>query len=53
MEGFYSFLSENDIYIVLFIVLTIWIGIFIFLNSTDKRLKEIEKELKENQKDEK
>jgi CcmD family protein len=40
-------LESNDVYIVLFIVLAIWIGIFIYINSTDKRLKEIEKELKE------
>ncbi|MCK5087510.1 MAG: CcmD family protein, partial [Melioribacteraceae bacterium] len=33
---------------VLFITLIIWLGIFLFLLSTDKRLKEIEKELKEN-----
>ena len=48
MEGIYNFLSQNSIYIVLFIVLTIWFGIFIFLFNTDKRLKSIENELKEN-----
>ncbi|MCF8305902.1 MAG: CcmD family protein [Ignavibacteriales bacterium] len=46
MEGFYSFLEKNSIYIVLFIVLVIWTGIFLFVNSTDKRLKGIENELK-------
>ncbi|MCK5087628.1 MAG: CcmD family protein [Melioribacteraceae bacterium] len=48
MEGLISFLEQNSIYIVLFITLIIWLGIFLFLLSTDKRLKEIEKELKEN-----
>ncbi len=47
MEGIYSFLSDNSIYIVLFIVLVVWAGIFIFLFNTDKRLKEIQKDLKE------
>jgi len=42
-----SFLSNNSIYIVMLIVLVIWLGIFIFLWNTDKRLKQIEKELKE------
>ena len=32
-------------YIVLFIVLTIWIGVFTYLNQLDKRLKYIEKEI--------
>lgn len=49
-NGFLGFLESNSIYIVMFIVLVIWIGIFIFLNNTDKRLKAIEKEIaaKEN-----
>ncbi|MHB8904619.1 MAG: CcmD family protein [Melioribacteraceae bacterium] len=45
--GFLGFLEKNSIYIVLFIVLVIWSGIFLFLLNTDKRLKAIEKELKE------
>ncbi|MAT56411.1 MAG: CcmD family protein [Melioribacteraceae bacterium] len=48
LESLYNFLETNSIYIVLFISLTIWLGIFLFLYSADKRLKEIEKELKEN-----
>ncbi|MFC2085260.1 CcmD family protein [Bacteroidota bacterium] len=32
---------------MLFIVLIIWLGVFLFLFNTDKKLKEIEKELKE------
>ena len=49
-NGFLAFLEKNSIYIVLFIVLVVWLGIFIFMLNTDKRLKEIEKELgsKEN-----
>ncbi|MBA4407010.1 CcmD family protein [bacterium] len=46
-NGFLGFLEKNSIYIVLFIVLVVWAGIFIFLLNTDKRLKAIEKELKE------
>ncbi len=47
MESFLSFLENNSLYIVLFIVLTIWVGIFAYLNTLDKRLKEIESEIKE------
>ena len=42
-----NFLQDNSIYIVLIITLIIWTGIFLLLLSTDKRLKEIENELKE------
>ena len=47
-NGLLGFLEKNSIYIVLFIVLVVWAGIFLFLLNTDKRLKAIEKELKEN-----
>lgn len=47
MESIYSFLEQNSIYIVLFIVLVVWLGIFLYLFNTDKRLKAIENELKE------
>lgn len=46
-SGLLGFLEKNAIYIVLFIVLVVWLGIFLFMLNTDKRLKEIEKELKE------
>jgi CcmD family protein len=49
LESLLSFLEENSIYIVLFIVLVIWIGIFLFLMKTDKRLKNIEKDLEEKE----
>ena len=43
--GIVNFLENNSIYIVMFIVLVVWLGIFLFMINTDKRLKEIEKEL--------
>ncbi|MBX3008876.1 MAG: CcmD family protein [Melioribacteraceae bacterium] len=46
-NGFLGFLESNAIYIVLFIVLVVWLGIFLFVLNTDKRLKKIEMELKE------
>ncbi|MHC1738082.1 MAG: CcmD family protein [Ignavibacteriaceae bacterium] len=50
MEGLYSFLSNNGIYIVLIIVLIVWTGIFLYNLNLDKRLKLIEKEIKEGKK---
>jgi hypothetical protein len=47
LEGLLGFLENNSLYIVLFIVLTIWAGIFAYLNILDKRLKTIEVEMKE------
>ncbi|MCH7964625.1 MAG: CcmD family protein [Bacteroidetes bacterium] len=41
-----SFLSNNAIYIVMIIVLIVWSGIFLYLFSLDKRIKNIEKEIK-------
>jgi CcmD family protein len=51
--GFLGFLENNSIYIVMFIVLVVWLGIFLFLLNTDKRLKTIEKELSKSLKSEK
>ncbi len=48
MENLYQFLSNNSIYIVLFIVLTIWIGIFIYLNKLERKIKLIENEMERN-----
>jgi uncharacterized protein YneF (UPF0154 family) len=45
MENLFSFAEKNSIFIVLFIVLTIWFGIFISLFNIERRLKKIEKEL--------
>jgi hypothetical protein len=47
LEGLLTFLENNSLYIVLFIVLAIWGGIFVYLNILDKRLKGIEVDLKE------
>ncbi|HKJ80992.1 MAG TPA: CcmD family protein [Ignavibacteriaceae bacterium] len=46
MDGLYQFLHNNAIYIVTFIVLVVWVGIFLYLNNLDKRMKSIEKDLK-------
>ena len=53
VENFYGFLEDNSLYIVLFIVLVIWLGIFLQLLSTDKRLKTVEKEIEELKENEK
>jgi hypothetical protein len=52
MEGLLTFLENNSLYIVLFIVLTIWVGVFTYLNVLDKRLKAIEVDLKESKNEE-
>lgn len=49
----YNFLENNSIYIVLIIVLIVWAGIFSFLLNLDKRIKSVEKELKEDKNNEK
>jgi len=48
-----SFLSNNAIYIVMIIVLIVWAGIFFYLFSLDKRIKIVEKEIKDGVKNEK
>jgi len=45
LEGLYDFLHNNAIYIVMIIVLIVWIGIFLYMITLDKRLKSIEKEI--------
>jgi len=45
LQGVIDFLKNNAIYIVLIIVLIVWTGIFLFLNSLDKRIKIVEKEI--------
>ncbi len=47
-----SFLSINAIYIVMIIVLIVWAGIFFYMFSLDKRIKSVEKELKDGVKNE-
>jgi len=46
MEGLYQFLEKNSIYIVMIIVLIVWAGVFFYLYNLDKRIKNVEKELK-------
>ncbi|MFC2135586.1 CcmD family protein [Bacteroidota bacterium] len=53
MQSFYDFLSSNSVYIVLAIALVVWLGVFYLLNTIDKRVKDIENELKEKQHNEK
>jgi CcmD family protein len=53
LGSIFDFLEKNSIYIVLIIVLLVWIGIFSFLLNLDKRIKNVEKELKEEAKNEK
>ena len=47
-----SFLTNNAIYIVMIIVLIVWGGIFFYLFSLDKRIKIVEKEIKNGVKNE-
>jgi CcmD family protein len=44
MDGFYSFLERNSYYVVLIITLIIWLGLFLYMLSVDKKVKKIEKE---------
>ncbi len=44
-----SFLSNNAIYIVMIIVLIVWSGIFLYLFSMDKRIKNIETSMNETE----
>jgi CcmD family protein len=48
-----SFLADNAIYIVMIIVLIVWGGIFFYLFGLDKRIKIVEKELKNGERNEK
>jgi CcmD family protein len=45
LEGLIDFLQDNAIYIVMIIVLIVWAGIFLYLFSLDKRIKNVEKEV--------
>jgi len=45
LDGLYNFLQNNAIYIVMIIVLIVWVGIFFYMFTLDKRLKSIEKEI--------
>jgi len=43
MENLLKFLETNSLYIVLFVVLIIWSGIFLYILSLDNKIKKIEK----------
>ncbi|MFZ1321096.1 MAG: CcmD family protein [Ignavibacteria bacterium] len=42
MTSLYDFLETNSLYIVMLIVLIIWVGIFGYMRSLDKKVKKLE-----------
>ena len=44
MDAFYDFLELNSIYVVLFVVLIIWVGLFLYMNRIDSKLKKLERD---------
>jgi CcmD family protein len=44
----YDFLSQNQLYIVLTIILIIWFGIVWYLIRLDKKIGQLEKQLKKD-----
>ncbi len=40
-----NFLVQNQIYIVLIIVIIIWLGLFIYLFTLEKKIKDLEKKM--------
>ena len=44
MSSLYDFLEANSMYVVMFIVLIIWIGIFGYMWRLDKKVEKLEKE---------
>ncbi|MEE9186684.1 MAG: CcmD family protein [Bacteroidota bacterium] len=46
MNGLYSLLNANELYIVLLIALVVWGGIFSYLYRLDKKVKDLENLLK-------
>jgi CcmD family protein len=50
LNGIVDFLQNNAIYIVMIIVLIVWAGIFFYLFSIDKRIKNVEKEVRGDKK---
>lgn len=39
----YDFLSQNELYIVLIIALTCWMGLFLYLLRLEKKITKLEK----------
>lgn len=46
MGSFYDFLETNSMYVVLFIVLIIWVGIFGYIWKIDRKLNKLEQDYK-------
>lgn len=46
MSSLYDFLETNSMYVVLFIVLIIWIGIFGYMWKIDRKLNKLEEDYK-------
>ncbi len=44
MNSLYDFLETNSMYIVMFIVLIIWAGIFGYIWRLDKKVKKLEQD---------
>jgi len=42
-----EFLSHNSLYIVLFVVLVVWVGVFVYLNRIDSKIKKLENSSKQ------
>lgn len=45
MESLFNFLENNSIYIVMLIVLLVWLGIFTFVYTLDKKVKKLEERI--------
>ena len=43
MSSFFDFLEANSMYVVMFVVLIIWIGIFSYMWRLDKKVNNLEK----------
>ncbi len=40
-----NFLTNNQLYVVLIVVLVIWLGLFVLLTSVDKKITTLEKKV--------
>jgi len=43
----YEFFTNNALYVVLLITLTVWCGVVVYLNRIEKKITEIEKKIVE------
>lgn len=43
MDSIYNFLDKNSYYVVLIISLIIWLGIYLYLKTVDKKITRLEK----------